>query len=104
MAAEKKKRKTARRAKKSKGRMWIWFLVMALFLGEFLFYAWCRVQCVRLGYEIAAQTRKNQELIALQESLKIEITRLKAPERIIRIARQRLGLTMPAPEQIIFIK
>jgi cell division protein FtsL len=104
MAAAKSRRKTARRTKKSNSRMWIWFLVMALFLGELLFYAWCRVQCVRLGYEIAAQTRKNQELIALQESLKIEITRLKAPERIIRIARQRLGLTMPAPEQIKFIK
>jgi hypothetical protein len=77
---------------------------MTLFLGEFLFYVWCRAQCVHLGYDIAAQTRRNSELIALQESLKIEVERLKAPERIIRLGRQRLNLTMPSPDQTIEIK
>ncbi len=104
MAAKKTRARPRKRPKKTKSRMWIWFLVMALFLGEFLFYAWCRVQCVRLGYEIAAQTRHKNELIALQDSLKVEITRLKAPARIIRIARQELNLTMPSPEQTIVIK
>jgi len=74
-----------------------------LFVGELLFYTWCRVQCVRTGYAIAQESRKQKELKTLQNSLKIELARLKAPENIARIARTQLGLSMPDPQQIILV-
>lgn len=82
---------------------WIWALVLVLFIGELLFYTWCRVQCVQVGIAISAERSKEEELKTLQNSLKIEMARLKAPERISYIARKKLGLDMPEPSKTIMV-
>ena len=73
------------------GKAGTWALVLSLFFIELLFYTWCRVQCVQVGIAIGQQTRKQQELSTFQNSLRIEMARLKAPERIsyIGICRPR---------------
>ena len=76
---------------------------MAVFISELLFYTWCRVQCVRVGYEISKEVEKHRQLLTVQNNLKIEIARLKSPERIAKIARKQLGLVMPNPEYMITI-
>lgn len=81
----------------------IWVLILALFMGELLFYTWCRVQFVRVGIAISAERRKAEELNTLRNSLKIELARLKAPERISYIARRKLGLDMPEPSKTIMV-
>lgn len=81
----------------------IWAMLLILFVGELLFYTWCRVQCVQTGYEITRETRKQKELLALQNSLNIELARLRAPENISRIARNQLALGMPEPQQIVMV-
>ena len=81
----------------------IWILLLLIFVGELLLYTWCRMQCVRTGYEISAHTKKNRELTALQKSLKVELARLKSPERIARIAQTQLGLIMPNAKHTIVI-
>jgi cell division protein FtsL len=80
-----------------------WVLVLSLFIGELLFYTWCRVQCVRVGIAIGQETHKSESLETLQNSLKIELARLKAPERISYIARSELKLEMPDPRQVVVI-
>lgn len=87
-------------AKKMTG---VWILILALFMGELLFYTWCRVQCVQVGIAISAERRKAEELNTLRNSLKIELARLKAPERISYIARKKLGLDMPEPSKTIMV-
>ena len=82
----------------------LWIVLLCLFLGEFFFYTWCRVNNVRLGYEVAQETEKRTKLLAYQENLKIELARLKSPERIARIATEQLGLSMPRAEQTIVLK
>lgn len=82
---------------------WVWALTLTLFFGELLFYTWCRVQCVQTGIAISAERRKEKELKTLQNSLKIELARLKAPERISYIARKKLGLDMPEPSKTIMV-
>jgi len=79
----------------------VWMLLLAVFIGELLFYTWCRVQCVQTGYEIAEQTQRNQRLTAMQNQLRIELAHLKNPKRIADIARRQLGLTMPSAGQTI---
>jgi cell division protein FtsL len=95
--AKKHKQKPAKRM------TWTWVMVLFLFIGELLFYTYCRVQCVQEGIAISMQRDKHKELSALQNRLKIELARLKAPERISVIARKNLGLGMPDPAQIIMV-
>ncbi|RLC28174.1 MAG: hypothetical protein DRH32_09455 [Deltaproteobacteria bacterium] len=82
---------------------WVWIVFMALFMIELFSYTWCRVQCIRIGYEISRATADHSEGLAVRNNLKIELARLKSPQRIARIARERLGLITPKPEQTIII-
>ena len=81
----------------------LWFLIMSLFILELFFYTWCRVQNVRFGYEISNEMNHQKKLVAYQNNLKIELARLKSPERITQIAKQQLGLIMPTAEKTILM-
>lgn len=81
------------------------FLFRVLFLVAFmsilsLFYIWSRVQIVQYGYEINALEVKNRGLVDENKKLKVEVATLKAPDRIEKIAKEKLGMGLPAPEQI----
>ncbi|MCP4687693.1 MAG: hypothetical protein GY859_06565 [Desulfobacterales bacterium] len=100
------KRSAKRRANRAKrgrkrGSLGLWLLLMTILLGELLFYTWCRVQCVKTGYEIASYEEARGRLHTRQNELKIELASLKSPERIAEIARKKLGLVTPTSEQVI---
>lgn len=79
----------------------LWIVLMVLFFVEALLYAWCRVQCVNAGYGIDRETLRRQTLLKERNTLKIELARLKSPERIENIARSRLGLIMPDAQHTV---
>jgi cell division protein FtsL len=81
----------------------IWIFLLVLFISEFLFYAWCRVQCTRLGYEMTKDVEANRKQMLIQNSLVVELARLKSPERISEIARQQLKLEPPSHEQMVVL-
>ncbi len=81
----------------------VWLTIMVLFIAELFFYTWCRVHYTQVGYDISDEADEQRSLLALQQNLKIELARLKSPERIEKIARQRLGLMTPTEEQIIIV-
>ena len=81
----------------------IWVAVMAVFMAELLFYTWTRVQCTRVGYEISRIRDAGNRQATLRNNLKIELARLKSPKRVEDIARTRLGLNVPTPDQVIVI-
>jgi cell division protein FtsL len=83
--------------------MWIWISIMVIFIFELLLYTWCRVQSVQLGYAISELRQTHRMRITMQNNLKIEYARLKSPNRIVKIATNRLGLSMPTSKQIIII-
>ena len=58
---------------------------------------------MRIGYEITKETNNKQSLITLQNSLQIELARLKSPKRLAEIASNKLNLTRPTPKQVIII-
>jgi len=78
-------------------------LFMGLFIAELLFYTWCRVQSIRIRYEISELAADQERMLKLQDNLKIELARLKSPQRIARIATQQLGLVAPTSKQLIVI-
>lgn len=91
------------RARRAARTLPIWALVMAFFLGEVYFYTWCRVQHTQVGYELARVADSCQHLQEIQSTLKIELERLKSPQRIARYAREKLGLEMPNRAQVIIM-
>ena len=83
--------------------MLLLIMFMTVFLAELLFFTWCRVQTIGAGYEISREANRHQDLITLRNNLKVELARLKSPERIAKIAKNQLGLITPTPEQMIII-
>ena len=78
-------------------------IFMGLFIGELLFYTWCRVQSIQVRYEISELAADQDRLVMLQDNLKIELARLKSPQRIAKIAKERLGLILPTNKQLMLI-
>ena len=76
---------------------------MGLFIAELLFYTWCRVQSIQVRYEISELAADQERMLKLQDNLKIELARLKSPQRIAQIATQQLGLVAPTSKQLIII-
>lgn len=106
MATKGKPKSKSKPKPKSPRKRWvtaIWVLALTLFMAELLLYAWSRMQCVQIGYAIASESRKQQELKTLENSLRIELTRLKAPEVISRVARKQLGLDLPESNQVVVL-
>ncbi|MCG6906765.1 MAG: septum formation initiator family protein [Desulfobacteraceae bacterium] len=93
----------APRNRRTAGTLSLWALMMVFFMGEVYFYTWCRVQCTQIGYEITRAADHYQRLQGIQSSLKIELERLKSPQRIARYAREKLGLEMPNRNQVIIM-
>jgi len=81
----------------------IFFCLMFVFIAELFFYTWCRVQSVRIKYEITGQTARIGQLSAMQDNLEIEIARLKSPSRIAKIAKTQLGLVTPTSKQMFLM-
>lgn len=81
----------------------IGFLFAILFVGQFFFKTWCGVQCIRTGYEISEAINKQERLINIQKNLKIELVHLKSPQVLMKIAKEKLDLTIPGPDQVIVI-
>ena len=74
-----------------------------VFLAELLFFTWCRVQTIGAGYEISREAQRHQDLITLRNNLKVEVARLRSPERIAKIAKNQLGLITPTRNQMMII-
>jgi len=82
----------------------LWLGLLSIFIIGLLFYTRCRIECVRIGYEITRKTDDQKRLTATKNALKIELEMLKSPEHIEQqVIKHNLGLKMPTPKQIIKI-
>jgi len=67
-------------------------------------FVWERVDMVRLGYQIE---RLKQERIVLErerDELRVKLSALSAPDRIAKLASERLGLSLPQQGQVIMVR
>lgn len=93
------KRRAKSRPTMKRPRIRPWLMILVLVMGEMLLVTWCRVQHIKVGYQITQATEENRQLVKNQNKLKVEIARLRSPERIAKIARNQLGLVPPSEEQ-----
>lgn len=80
------------------------FAVTAFFTSAAMAHVWVRLQVVRLGYEISNETDREKRLLQVHRKLQVERALLRSPERLERLARERLNLTMPDPGTIERLK
>jgi len=79
------------------------FFVVILMLVALVF-VWSRLEVVNLEYAISSSQGR---LLSLQQEtrrLQLEAASLRTPARIEQMARLRLGLRAPAPEQMVTIR
>ena len=105
MSKKKKKRSTGRSTKRIWGQRRLSALIAVLlwFLLSGFAYVWCRSQVVHLGYSLSDVHRIHTKLRNDNKKLHLELARLKAPERVERIAIQKLGLRHPTKDQIVVL-
>ncbi len=77
--------------------------LMFVFIVELLFYTYCRMQSTHVSGDISRETIRNRELVSMRDSLKVELARLKSPQRIAKIAAEQFGLVLPNSNQIIVL-
>jgi cell division protein FtsL len=65
------------------------------------FHVWTHAGVVSAGYELARLEGDNRRLQAERERLRLEVTTLRAPGRLERFARARLGMAPPAPGAVV---
>ena len=105
--SKKKTKKSQKKKAKPKWRQRRLATIIAIFLW-LLFsgfgYVWCRVQVVNLGYLLSDIHRLHTRLVNDNKKLHLELARLKAPERVQRIAIEKLGLKHPSKDQIVVLR
>ena len=96
-------KRKSRKKNRVPGSLSVWLFFLVILIGELLFYTWCRVQCVEAGYKISQAKKDCKQLLTIQKNRRVELAGLESPERIAKIAKNKLGLVMPGPGQIIII-
>ncbi len=76
------------------------FVVAAMLLA----YVWSRLAYVELGYEISRLNEHRAVVFEKNRRLRVELGKLKSPERIEGIAAGEFGLVYPTGERIVRVK
>jgi cell division protein FtsL len=66
-----------------------------------LLFAWQHFQCVRYGYQMEQLKAEYATLEEQNHQFRLEQAALADPERIDTLARTRLGMVSPSPQQVI---
>ena len=76
-------------------------LLFALFAAVGILHVTSRVLVVDAGYRLSRAENESHELTRENDRLKLELATLKAPGRLERAARERLGMVMPTGGAIV---
>jgi cell division protein FtsL len=78
-------------------------ILLICFMAWSFFHIWTRHMATDLGYKISAEQNTKEELLSENKSLKLEISALKSTRRLEAIAREKLGMDTPKPEQVVYL-
>ena len=79
----------------------VWAFLLALCTAGALTHVGVRMHSIQIAYALGRERRTNTELAEQRRRLNIEIGMLKAPERVIGIARDELAMGPPAPSNVV---
>ncbi|NTX00768.1 cell division protein FtsL [Myxococcus sp. CA051A] len=76
-------------------------LLFSLFAAVGMLHVTSRVMVVDMGYRLSRAEAESRSLTRDNDRLKLELATLKAPGRLERVAREQLGMTMPAGSAVV---
>ncbi len=81
-----------------------WLLVGLVLLSAMLFNVWQRLATVNRGYRLEEVQRQREQEEAFGRHLRLEIATLEAPDRVERVAVDRLHLVAPGREDAFVVE
>ncbi len=78
--------------------------IAAVIMGMAIFYVWSHNYMTSLEYRVAGEISRKETLLEEQARLKVELATLKSPRRIASVAIDKLNMTYPERQQVIFMK
>ena len=76
-------------------------LLFALFAGVGILHVTSRVLVVDMGYRLSRAEAESRTLTRDNDRLKLELATLKNPARLEKLAREKLGMSMPSGPLVI---
>lgn len=80
---------------------WAWSLVLLILVAGAILHVHSRLEEVHLGYSLSKAAYANRKLMAERRKLQVEVATLRSPQRLRKLAFEKLGLREPRPEQIL---
>lgn len=80
--------------------------MLAVFVGLCLvfLFVWERVDMVRVGYQIERLKHDRVMLERERDELRVKFSALSAPDRIAKVASEKLGMALPQQGQVIMVQ
>ena len=79
-----------------------WVLGLAIIVAiAGVVHVWVRLQTIKIGYAISLEKQTQKHLRENNSALAIQLSALKAPKRIEKVARERLKMDFPRPGQVV---
>ncbi len=69
-----------------------------------LAFVWERVDIVRLGYRIERLKSDKVRLERERDELQVRVSSLTSPERIAKVATEKLGMAPPRQDQVVLVR
>lgn len=67
-------------------------------------FVWERVDVVRVGYQVERLKSEKVRLERERDQLRVKLSTLSAPDRIAKVATERLGMMPPQNGQVIMVQ
>lgn len=83
---------------------WHTLVIVVLFVGVVLFSGWQRVELLQHGYRVELMQKQRGDEDVINRHLRLEIETLKSPQRIERLATEKLHLVTPETGAAVVIE
>jgi cell division protein FtsL len=67
-------------------------------------FVWERVDMVRIGYQVERLKQEKTILERDRDQLRIKVSALSAPDRVAKVAMERLGMAPPQRGQVVVVQ
>jgi cell division protein FtsL len=84
--------------------LWTSLGIFSLLVSVLLFSAWQHFELLRHGYRIEQVQRDRADEDDINRHLRLELETLRAPQRIEKLATERLGMVAPGPTDAIILE
>jgi cell division protein FtsL len=84
--------------------LWTSLGIFSLLVSVLLFSAWQHFELLRHGYRIEQVQRDRGDEDDINRHLRLELETLRAPQRIEKLATERLGMIAPGPTDAVILE